>query len=315
MLGILKAGACVRSVRPLLPGTKLLSVRLRGLPAPSLMLVAGVAGLDRLAAGAILARAVSTADASRTEHRICRPSSRPLLDETAGAAQPEIGPDDPAYIMYTSGSTGSPQGRADSPSRRYPPGGRDTDLRGTLDPTQVHLQLAPLAFDASTFEIWGALLNGGKIRDNVGALSRRLTMSQTTSSRHGVTTLWLTAGLVPPDGRPSPRRACTPLRQLLAGGDVLSPTHVAEALRPRCPECQFINGYGPTENTTFTCCYRIPRDGRTGRSDSRSAPRLPRHRCTSWTTHGSEVAGRRGRRIAHGRSRAWALGYWNGDRN
>jgi acyl-coenzyme A synthetase/AMP-(fatty) acid ligase len=50
------------------------------------------------------------------------------------------------------------------------------------------------------------------------------------------------------------------LRQLLAGGDVLSPSHVMRALAA-LPGCQVINGYGPTENTTFTCCYRIPRDG------------------------------------------------------
>jgi hypothetical protein len=51
----------------------------------------------------------------------------------------------------------------------------------------------------------------------------------------------------------------TPLRQLIAGGDVLSPSHVARA-QAALPGCQLINGYGPTENTTFTCCYSIPRE-------------------------------------------------------
>jgi len=50
--------------------------------------------------------------------------------------------------------------------------------------------------------------------------------------------------------------ALRPLRQLLAGGDVLSPTHVAKVLRT-LPHCRLINGYGPTENTTFTCCHTI----------------------------------------------------------
>ncbi|GEP55043.1 hypothetical protein RSO01_22090 [Reyranella soli] len=50
------------------------------------------------------------------------------------------------------------------------------------------------------------------------------------------------------------------LRQLLAGGDVLSPNHVMRAVAA-LPGCQLINGYGPTENTTFTCCYRVPREG------------------------------------------------------
>jgi AMP-binding enzyme/phosphopantetheine binding protein len=48
-----------------------------------------------------------------------------------------------------------------------------------------------------------------------------------------------------------------PLRQLIVGGDVLSPPHIAKALKA-LPHCRIVNGYGPTENTTFTCCYTIP---------------------------------------------------------
>jgi non-ribosomal peptide synthetase component F len=77
-------------------------------------------------------------------------------------------------------------------------------------------------------------------------------------SRFGVTTLWLTAGLfhLMVDHRLA---GLTPLRQLIAGGDVLSPPHIAKA-QSALPGCQLINGYGPTENTTFTCCYSIPRE-------------------------------------------------------
>ena len=50
-----------------------------------------------------------------------------------------------------------------------------------------------------------------------------------------------------------------PLRQLIVGGDVLSPPHVVKALKA-LPSCRIVNGYGPTENTTFTCCYTIPHD-------------------------------------------------------
>ena len=49
------------------------------------------------------------------------------------------------------------------------------------------------------------------------------------------------------------------VRQLLAGGDVLSAPHVMKILKG-LPDCQLINGYGPTENTTFTCCYRFAAD-------------------------------------------------------
>ena len=76
-----------------------------------------------------------------------------------------------------------------------------------------------------------------------------------TIREHGVTTLWLTAGLfhLMVEQRLDDLK---PLRQLLAGGDVLSPEHVLKARRA-LPNCRIINGYGPTENTTFTCCYTV----------------------------------------------------------
>src|SRR5207253_9752089 len=74
--------------------------------------------------------------------------------------------------------------------------------------------------------------------------------------KEGVTTLWLTAGLFNQviDETPAALRG---VKQLLAGGDVLSVAHVRKA-QSLLPGCTLINGYGPTENTTFTCCYRIP---------------------------------------------------------
>ena len=119
------------------------------------------------------------------------------------------------------------------------------------------LHLAPLSFDASTFELWGALLNGGKLvilpapHPSLDDIAEAIRVN-------GVTTLWLTAGLfhLMVESRLDGLR---PLRQLIVGGDVLSPPHVAKALKA-LPSCRIVNGYGPTENTTFTCCYAIPQN-------------------------------------------------------
>jgi acyl carrier protein len=121
-------------------------------------------------------------------------------------------------------------------------------------PDEVFLHLAPSSFDASSFEIWGALLNGAELAlsptdkpsiDDLDALLRR----------HRVTTLWLTAALfnLVIDTRP---RLLATLHQLLIGGEALSVPHVEKALA-LLPGVALINGYGPTENTTFSCCHRI----------------------------------------------------------
>src|SRR5919112_2219445 len=79
-----------------------------------------------------------------------------------------------------------------------------------------------------------------------------------------VTTMWLTAGLFPlmVDHRLTDLLG---VRQLLAGGDVLSPPHVSRFLRA-APGSRLINGYGPTENTTFTCCHPLADDSGVGAS-------------------------------------------------
>jgi amino acid adenylation domain-containing protein len=173
----------------------------------------------------------------------------------AATALPETGPDDLAYVMYTSGSTGHPKGVL-IPHRGVVRLVVENPF-ASMGPDEVHLLLAPLAFDASTFEIWGALLNGGKLAVVTAPYPSLDDVAQAIS-RFGVTTLWLTAGLfhLMVDHRLT---GLTPLRQLIAGGDVLSPPHIAKA-QSALPGCQLINGYGPTENTTFTCCYSIPRE-------------------------------------------------------
>jgi len=170
------------------------------------------------------------------------------------ARPPKISSDEEsiAYIMYTSGSTGDPKG-VTIPHRAILRLAKNPNF---IDLNSSHkiLQNSPVAFDASTLEIWGALLNGCElvIPENTDQSLRALGDAIRDS---GITTLWLTAGLFHAmvDERPED---LAPIQQLLTGGDVVSPTHAAKLLK-LYPSIQLTNGYGPTENTTFTCCHPI----------------------------------------------------------
>ncbi|MFP4122418.1 amino acid adenylation domain-containing protein [Coleofasciculus sp.] len=157
-----------------------------------------------------------------------------------------------AYVMYTSGSTGKPKGVCIL-HRGVVRLVKNTNY-AHFGVDEVVLQLASIAFDAATFEIWGPLLNGSKLV-LMQAKIPSLPEIATAIKQHNITTLWLTAGLFHLMVEEQ-IEALKPLRQLLAGGDVLSIPHVKKVLT-ELPDCQLINGYGPTENTTFTCCHKI----------------------------------------------------------
>ncbi len=169
---------------------------------------------------------------------------------------PAIHAENLAYVMYTSGTTGQPKG-IEIPHQGV--------VRLVMNPTYlnwptpaVFLHLASPAFDAATFEIWACLVQGGKLilgPTMLPSLGQLGTMLQ----QHQVTILWLTAGLfhqmVDWD-----LQALRPVQTLLAGGDVLTPAHVRR-MSAQLPTCHLINGYGPTENTTFTCCFPVSSAG------------------------------------------------------
>ncbi|NJP20657.1 MAG: AMP-binding protein [Hydrococcus sp. CRU_1_1] len=117
------------------------------------------------------------------------------------------------------------------------------------------MQLANIAFDASTFEIWGALLHGAKCVLFPGKIPTFKELSNTLQ-KHKITILWLTSALFNAviDDDPD---TLSGISQLLIGGEALSSDRVRLAQKS-LPSTQIINGYGPTESTTFTCCYPIP---------------------------------------------------------
>jgi amino acid adenylation domain-containing protein len=160
-----------------------------------------------------------------------------------------------AYINFTSGTTGKPKGII-------------CTHRGiirllfnqnyiSLSHNTIMLQVSPISFDAATFEIWGALLHGGTcILFSDKILTCQMIKAFITEAN--VNLMFLTTALfhtlVDVD------EGCFfGLKQLLVGGEVISSSHVRKIYRNN-DEISITNCYGPTENTTFTCFYQIPRE-------------------------------------------------------
>nr|BFE70491.1 hypothetical protein GCM10020092_037920 [Actinoplanes digitatis] len=174
----------------------------------------------------------------------------------AGGAEPPVAPDPErlAYVAFTSGSSGEPKGVC-IPHRAVLRLVRGAHY-ARLGPGERMLRLSPLAFDASTLELWGALLTGATLEAYPGALPAPSELGEFLIDRE-VTVAWLTAGLFRlfVDFAPN---ALGGLRQLLTGGDVVPHEHAARLLT-RHPGLTITNGYGPTENTTFTTTHSISR--------------------------------------------------------
>ena len=250
LLGILKAGGAYVPLDPEYPQERLnFMLEDTGL---SVVLTQEKLG-DRLRGGLTDSPEETLRD--RKADVICLDSNWDIINQqTKENPTTNIKADNLAYVIYTSGSTGQPKGVSivhQGVVRLV----KQTDYVSFSD-KEVFLQVAPISFDAATFEIWGCLLNGGRLiifpshTPSINEIGQVIEQYQ-------VTTLWLTAGLfhLMVDENID---ALKPIRQLLAGGDILSVTHVQKFIQT-VENCQLINGYGPTENTTFTCCYQIPK--------------------------------------------------------
>lgn len=223
-LAVLKAGGCYVPVDPSYPGARkeLLHAdagcRVRIGPGPG------------EAADAISLRSLDVGD-----------------NETGLPGHPEstadVGPDNAAYLMYTSGSSGRPKGVVVSHRNIV---ALLTDRRITVAPGEVVAHLAPTAFDAATFEIWAALTSGGA----VAVLPSRLSVAELGARLRRIRPGWLflTTGLfhlvVDQD-----LDALSAVGTVITGGDVLSPKLFGRAAD--APRRQLYAAYGPTETTTF----------------------------------------------------------------
>ncbi|CAM5289203.1 hypothetical protein GCM10010261_38600 [Streptomyces pilosus] len=195
--------------------------------------------------------------APRTGPVLALPEETPLPDSFAPA--PEPGADATAFIMFTSGSTGRPKG-VSVPHRAA------AELLSepgyvTLTPQDRVLFHSPMTFDASTFEVWGALANGAAVvvctvdRPSLEDLARHV-------ERHGVTVAFLTTALF---HRLAARRSrmFSVLRSVVVGGEALSAQHAGQVLEA-FPWLELVNGYGPTETTTFATAHRVTAADREG---------------------------------------------------
>ena len=193
-----------------------------------------------------------------------------LLDAPASGVSPgpaAAGPataDDPAYVMFTSGSTGRPKGVA-VPHRAI--------LRLLFGQTyarfgsdRTFLMTAAISFDASTFELWGSLLHGGRCI-LLPAGDTTPTVICDLVRRHRITTVLLTAAVFNTVIEEAPE-ALAGVEELLIGGEALSPAHVRRAYA-HLPGVTVVNVYGPTECTTFACVHPLA-----GPPDA-DAPRVP----------------------------------------
>jgi len=182
-----------------------------------------------------------------------------LDDDTALAGEPTHDPeplaraDDLAYVIYTSGSTGKPKGVM-IPHRAVARLVCNADYV-RIGPSDCVAQASNASFDAATFEIWGALLNGARLAIvttetllSPAALERQI-------AEDGIRTMFVTTALFNEHAANAPDTFAG-LRDLLFGGEAVDPEAVSRVLRARRPQ-RLLNVYGPTETTTFATWHEV----------------------------------------------------------
>ncbi|MER5964375.1 amino acid adenylation domain-containing protein [Streptomyces sp. NPDC002057] len=169
------------------------------------------------------------------------------------APEVDVHPEQLAYVMFTSGSTGVPKGVAVT-HRNVTELAADTRFTG--DAHRRVLLHSPLAFDATTYELWAPLLSGGTLVVAPPGLLDTAAL-RTVLAEESITGLWLTVGLFRLVAEEDPG-AFAGLGEVWTGGDVVPPEAVRRVM-DACPNLTVVNGYGPTETTTFATSHTLHR--------------------------------------------------------
>ena len=158
-----------------------------------------------------------------------------------------------AYIMYTSGSTGTPKG-VEVPHRAIIRLVRDATYVD-FGPDEVFAQISNASFDAITFEVWGALLNGGRLVILPTDVILSPDAFANAVQQYRLSAMFVTASLFNFIAARCPAAFHT-VRHLIVGGDAVDPRWARHVLKTAPPR-RMINGYGPTETTTFAVTHEI----------------------------------------------------------
>ncbi|NEU76692.1 non-ribosomal peptide synthetase [Hassallia byssoidea VB512170] len=176
-----------------------------------------------------------------------------IAQKSAENPKNSVSSDNLAYVIYTSGSTGKPKGVAVTHKAVNRLVCNTNYIK--LQPTDKIAQASNTSFDAATFEIWGALLNGAQL---VG-ISKDVIFSPHEFAlqlrQKGISVLFLTTALFQQIARDVPQAFAT-LRYLLFGGETVDIRWVKKILKNGSPK-HLIHVYGPTESTTFSAYYRV----------------------------------------------------------
>ncbi|MEU6058279.1 amino acid adenylation domain-containing protein [Streptomyces sp. NPDC047097] len=236
VLAILKAGGCyvpLRAEDPLVRKNTILDETGAGILLVDAELRSAVAGIGA---------DVTVVDATARQDPL-----RPPLP-AAG-----IGPERLAYIMYTSGSTGRPKAIGITHQAVVTLATAEAFRRDEHRRVLLH---SPISFDASTYELWVPLLNGGQVVTPRTAFDKTAPEAVRQEIRKsGVTGLFLTPALVELLAETDPT-CLRGARELWFGGEA-APARALREIARACPGLSLVNGYGPTEETTFATFHRL----------------------------------------------------------